>query len=88
MFSMYSGYGNLAPKTGPGKVVTIIYALIGKTKHFHCAIVRSDIVCCVYQSAHQHQPTPFSAAFPNIVPCEPAHKFRDLNQTATILISI
>ncbi|EFX73616.1 hypothetical protein DAPPUDRAFT_23773, partial [Daphnia pulex] len=23
------GYGNLAPKTGPGKVVTIIYALIG-----------------------------------------------------------
>ncbi|EFX73530.1 hypothetical protein DAPPUDRAFT_109603 [Daphnia pulex] len=64
------GYGNLAPKTGPGKVVTIIYALIGKTKHFHCAIVRSDIVCAVYQSA-QHQPTPFSAAFSNIVPCEP-----------------
>jgi len=26
-----SGYGNLAPKTGPGKVVTIIYALIGET---------------------------------------------------------
>ena len=25
-----AGYGNLAPKTGPGKVVTIIYALIGK----------------------------------------------------------
>ncbi|KAK4004094.1 hypothetical protein OUZ56_005837 [Daphnia magna] len=25
-------YGNLAPKTGPGKVVTIIYALIGEMK--------------------------------------------------------
>lgn len=29
-FYFLKGYGNLAPKTGPGKVVTIIYALIGK----------------------------------------------------------
>lgn len=27
---LLAGYGNLAPKTGPGKLVTMLYALIGK----------------------------------------------------------
>jgi hypothetical protein len=84
MFSMYSGYGNLAPKTGPGKVVTIIYALIGKTKHFHCAIVRHCVCCvCVCIKVHSISQRPFQLQISFRVNLH--MQFRDINQTATTI---
>lgn len=54
MLLIVSGYGNLAPKTPEGKIVTMVYALFGVPLMLLCISNLGSLLAGTFQFAYSH----------------------------------